>query len=200
MNYQRMDDPITVLIEPSSVHSTHTHFYQTNYYRGPFGIRDVSLFLRSVTRRSLRLMFQTIDCTCSRHHSIFVIRKSINSYQFYKSPEPRNVYYYFIITSKVLLTVKRETRRPIKTAVGAALHRRLWVAGLPHLWEWIELNVNGPATIVPLAQSELCSPQLRWPVSRWCYYVWPHALRTFLSYYPSNFRLPTVLSNDLVNV
>lgn len=28
-----------VLIEPSSVHNTHTHFYQTNYRRGPFETR-----------------------------------------------------------------------------------------------------------------------------------------------------------------
>lgn len=40
-----------VLIELSSVHSTHTHFCQTNYCRGAFGTRDESLFLCSATRR-----------------------------------------------------------------------------------------------------------------------------------------------------
>lgn len=35
-----------VLIEPSSVHNTHTHFYQTNYRREPFETRREFVFMR----------------------------------------------------------------------------------------------------------------------------------------------------------
>lgn len=39
-----------VLIEPSTVHGTHTHFYQTNYRGGPLD-HETSLFLCSATRQ-----------------------------------------------------------------------------------------------------------------------------------------------------
>lgn len=64
----------TVLMKPSSVHSTHTHFYQTNYCRGPFETRDESLFLYSATRPA---------GSCSVQLSVHLFTTPFNSFSLY---------------------------------------------------------------------------------------------------------------------